>query len=362
MSWYAVDALEEALDATKAMLTPLDASQWLRLALVVFFLGSTAGSPSATGGGPTVGPSMDRPGGVGGPDGPVGQPDGGFVLPDWLADPLGSGGELMADVSSDLLALAALAVGVALVVGLAYAFVGSVMEFVFVESLRRERVRIRRYGDQHLWQAVRLFAFRVVLGLVVTLPILGGVIAAVSVATGSPTVSVGLLVVLVPLFVLLGLVVAAIDTFTTSFVVPVMIRTNLGVLPAWRRFWPTLTGEWKQYGVYVLVRFGLAVAAGLLASVVGSVVGAVIAAPLAVVGVLVLPAFGGPAALLSNPVTLALAVAVVLAYLAALTAAVAVAFVPIRTYLRYHALLVLGDTEPQFDLIPDRRREIRGWE
>jgi hypothetical protein len=36
-----------------------------------------------------------------------------------------------------------------------------------------------------------------------------------------------------------------------------------------------------------------------------------------------------------------------------------VAFVPVRTYLRYHALLVLGDTDREFDLIPDLRREIR---
>jgi len=32
---------------------------------------------------------------------------------------------------------------------------------------------------------------------------------------------------------------------------------------------------------------------------------------------------------------------------------------PIQTYVRYHALLVLGDANEQFDLIPDVRRSIR---
>jgi hypothetical protein len=33
--------------------------------------------------------------------------------------------------------------------------------------------------------------------------------------------------------------------------------------------------------------------------------------------------------------------------------------VPVHTYLRYYALLVLGDVEPDLDLVPDQRAAIR---
>jgi hypothetical protein len=43
----------------------------------------------------------------------------------------------------------------------------------------------------------------------------------------------------------------------------------------------------------------------------------------------------------------------------ALVALVLVVSVPVQTFLRYYALLVLGDTNEAFDLIPERRRAIR---
>lgn len=38
----------------------------------------------------------------------------------------------------------------------------------------------------------------------------------------------------------------------------------------------------------------------------------------------------------------------------------ALVHVPILTYLRYYALLVLDDIEESFDLIPEQREAIRG--
>ena len=37
MSLYAVDAIDDALSATRSFLWPFDRGRWLRLALVVFF-------------------------------------------------------------------------------------------------------------------------------------------------------------------------------------------------------------------------------------------------------------------------------------------------------------------------------------
>ncbi|UPV99740.1 hypothetical protein M0R88_14620 [Halorussus gelatinilyticus] len=336
MPWYAVEALDDALDATKSLLTPLDVRQWLKLALVVFFLGSGGGSgPSFSAGGSTGTPS-DGPGTTPGP--------GQFDVPAEFGD-----------VLPILLGL----VAVGLLVGLLYVLVGAVMEFVFVESLRRQHVRIRDYAGQHFGRALQLFVFRVALGLLVVVPALALVASVVGLATGGLELSLGLLVGLIPLVVLFGLLVAAIDAFTANFVVPVMIQKNVGVLGGWRRFWPTLTREWKQFGVYALVRVVLAFAAGLVSSVVGGIVGALLVAPVAVVGVLGVSLVGGLDAVLGSPLALTALVVVVLAYVLLLVAVLAVVFVPIQTYLRYHALLVLGDADRDFDLIPELRREIR---
>lgn len=332
MSWYAVDAVGDAFDATKQFLTPLDARQWLRLTLVVFFLGGTGGT-----GGPTASLSSSSGG------------------------PSTTAADVPPSVTPEELVPAVLAVAtVAFVLGLLYLLVGSLMEFVFVEALRRRHVRIRRAADQHFERGIQLFAFRVALGLLVGVPALGVVLAVLSVAGGGPfRVSLLALAVLAPLLVLLGFLVALVDGFTTNFVVPTMIQRNVGVLAGWRTFWPTLTEQWRQFAVYVLVRFVLSLAVGLVASVVGGVVGAVLFAPVALLGVVILPAFGGIDVLLSNSLALAAAGLLLAGYAVTLMALLSAVLVPVQTYLRYHALFVLGDTNRSLDLIPEFRRAIR---
>lgn len=58
---------------------------------------------------------------------------------------------------------------VLVLVVLLFAFVGSVMEFAFVESLRSEEIHVRRYWTRYWRRGARLFGFRVGLGLVALL-------------------------------------------------------------------------------------------------------------------------------------------------------------------------------------------------
>ncbi|WP_135805604.1 DUF7544 domain-containing protein [Halorussus marinus] len=333
MTWHAVEAVDDALDATKALFLPVDARQWLALAFVAFFIAGAGSGPSATASGSSGGTTVTAPG------------------------QLGAG--LQVPYSSETILTAALAIlAIGLVLAALYAFVGSVMEFVFVESLRRRRVRIREYVGRHLGRGLRLFGFRVVLGMLAAVPFVGLVLAVLSAVGGEPRVSLGLLALSIPFVVALGAAAAAIDVFTTHFVVPVMIHRNDGVLAGWRRFWSTLTGEWKQYGVYAAVRIVLGIGAGIVASVVGSAVGAILLAPVALVAWFVRPALD-LAVLASNPVALAVVVAVVSAFLLAMGAVMAIVVAPVQSFVRYHALFVLGDTDPALDLIPELRREIR---
>jgi len=328
---YALDDIDDAIDATRAFLWPFDLGRWARLALVVFFVGGVGGSFNPFGfnaGGGTGGPTPGAPGTV-----PTGGPG----------------------VDSNVLALVAAVVVVLLVVGLVFLLVGSIMEFVFFESLRNEAVTVRRYWGEHWRQGLRLFGFR--LGLaVLSLLVVGGVLllAFGPVVFGNGNFSAGAILLAVLVFLVLAIVGGLVYGFTTVFVVPVMLLEGGGVLAGWRRFWGTLAGQWRQYLVYVVMGFVLQTAAGLLAGIVALILGLVLLIPFGIVG---LVGFG----LLSvSPVAGWVVIGVVAAlYLLTMLVVVLLVAVPIQTFLRYYALFVLGDTNEAFDLIPERRRAVR---
>jgi hypothetical protein len=329
MTLYALDDIEDAIDATKTFLWPVDRGRWLRLAVVVFFAGGTGGvnpfqfssSTSSVPNTPSTPSTVPELPSVGGPE----------------------------------LAIIAGIVGLVVFVVLGLLLVGSVMEFVFVQSLRREVVTVRRYWRDHWRQGLRLFGFRLVLG-VVTLGLVVGALAAVfaPVVLGAGVASLGLLVLAVPFLVLVSLVSGVLNGFTTMFVVPVMLLEERSLLASWRRFWPTLRTAWKQYLAYLFMSVVLALAGGLLATVVILVGALAVAIPLAIVGLI-----GGALLTVASPVgwvVIGIAVALFVVALFVLSLLVAV---PVQTFLRYYALLVLGDTNDAFDAIPERRRALR---
>jgi hypothetical protein len=154
----------------------------------------------------------------------------------------------------------------------------------------------------------------------------------------------------IPLIFIAALVYGVVDSFTTAFVVPLMIQNDSGVLAAWGRLWSSVKAEWKQYLVYALVAFGLGIVAAFLMSIVLGIGAVIVAIPLAILaGVTYLAlSFSSTAGLVIIGVLVAIFV-VSFIVLAALVQ------VPVLAYLRYYALLVLGDIESDFDLIPDRR-------
>ncbi|MFC7199495.1 DUF7544 domain-containing protein [Halospeciosus flavus] len=299
MSWYAVDALEGAFDESKSLLQPFEAGVWLRLAVVVLFTGG-----SSVGRSPTM--VVDNV--------PLGALDPSIV-------PLRLG--------------VLLALGTAFVV--LFGVVGAVFEFVFVDGLRMGEVRLAAPFGRSLGAGVRLFGFRLCLGLAVALPL--AAVAGVALTTLQQRALVPLfwLVFLLPVLGLLLLAALVVSAFTTGFVVPLMADRDIGVLDGWRTFWPALTDQWREFAVYALVRLALSVVAALAASIVA---GAFLAPIALLAGVSLFGPGVGTAGLV-----VALAIGVVLA----LVVLIAVR-VPIGVYMRYHSLLVLDAAPVDFDL------------
>lgn len=336
MALHAVDALGDALSATQRFLFPPERGRWLRLAVVVFFVGGF-GTSVPTNTGTSTSPPPDTPG----------------PGPDLPADPLSA-------VPGDVWILAASILIAVVVVGSVLAFIGAGMEFVLVASLRDDEVRVRRYFRAHWRRGARLFGFRVG----VTLLLLGTVAAAAALAAttlvSGPVTGWGVgefltvALVVVPVLVVMSLLGALVQGFTTAFVVPVMLAEDRTVLEGWRRFWPTLTGNPKEYAVYVVLAALLTLGFGVASAVALGLTALLLLIPFGLVGFAVVALAGGLSTLLP---TVAVGLLVLL-YVVVVLSVAAVVQVPLRTFMRYYTLLFLGETNDEFDLLPEVRAAI----
>lgn len=332
MTLYALDDLDDALAATKAFLWPPDRSRWIKLALVVFFVGGPGANFNAVQ----------------------------YNLP---AGPRGSTTGLPPELGPRLWLLVGILVVAAIVLGLALLLVGSIMEFVLVESIRAETVAVRRYWGTRWRQGLRLFGFRIAVGFVVIGSI--GIFALlaflpVAIGTGAPTgglpggASLLALLFVVPVIVVLAILVGLINGFTTVFVVPIMLLEDCGVLAGWRRLWPTIAANPWQYLAYAIVAFVLQLAGGIVVAIAIGVAVLLLLIPFGVLGLI-----GYLLWTTVPPAGLAFLVVFGALFALSVLALFALAQVPVVAYLRYYALLVLGDIDDDLDLIAERRAAIR---
>jgi hypothetical protein len=329
MSLHAVSDVEDAIDVTRSFLTPIDVRRWLKLALIVFFVGSGTGFPTGFN----------------------------FNVPAQESPPGEVPFEVPSQMPEDVLLIAGAVVIAAVLLAVAFFLVSAIMEFVFVESLRSGEVTIRRHWRRRWKQGLRLFGFRILLGLPVLamgLGFLAIVLGPLVTGASSPVVPIAGFLLAIPLFFAVAVFVGLVYQFTSVFVVPIMIKEECGVLAGWKRLWGSIKANWKQYLVYALVSFGLSLVTGLLVAVVLGIAALLLLLPLSLLGLLVLSATA-----LSSPVMIGTFVFLVLVFALAMLVLTAVVQVPIQSYLRYYALLVLGDVEERFDLIPDRRARVR---
>jgi hypothetical protein len=324
MALHAVQNIGVAFTITREFLTPLDVRRWLKLALVAFFLGGGLNFPSLQFN--TANPAERIP-------------DSGLPVA----------------VPPEIPMLVAVVVVAAIVLGIVFALVGAIMEFVFIESLRTGDVSLRRYWSERWRQGLRLFGFRIAIGIPALALFLGWLaILFVPVFTGrDPILPFGVFLLGLPVMFVIGLIYGVVFGFTTAFVVPLMIQHDSGVLDAWRRLWRSIRAEWKQYLAYAVIGFLLTIAAGFLASIVVGIAVLGLLVPFAIVaGITHLTVS------LSSTVGFAVLVGLAVLFVASLIVLWALVQVPIVAYLRYYALLVLGDIDDSFDIIPEKRAAI----
>ena len=299
-----LDAFQDAVDDTQAYAGALGVAGWLKLAALILLVSLA----------PSLAARVSRL----------------AALTGVSSDPLGS--------ASAAVLLAVVAVGFLLV-----QYVAAVADLVIVESLCTNRLAVREYARHNLRRGAELFGFRlallVVAALIITVPMVAtGTLTPADLDTVGPTT--GLLIVA-------GVLVAAavylvVGTLTTSFVVPIMQRAETGPLAGWRRFWVDSSGGRLAVAGYLL---GSWLIAGV-ATAFRFVVSAFVTAFLGGFAVLALSAAEGTAAL-----EVAVGGAFLLGYLLFVYVVAIVLNAPIKSYLWYVALELLGRFDADLNFV-----------
>lgn len=357
MSWHAVDALDRAVDATRRLLLPFEATRWARLAfLALVMTGGCVGVSRA------LASSLLAPGfGVGG----------GLGSTEFEAPAFGASGTVLATVVEresvtrsiqtlvtrlfglDDAVLVALLVGV----GIARALLAAcsvAFRLAFYDALATTDVAVRRPFRARFRQALGLFGFTAVVSVAAATPAVAVAAAAspdalraigLSIGDSSGASSVvGALGASVGVGVaLLG---AGVVRFAFEFAAPAMVARNLGVLTAWRRVWAAFRGSRAELVPYVALHAVVAAGVGIAQATAVAFAGLIVTAFALVALVAIAVPLGGLGALVGTTVG-AIALA---ATLACATAGVVALTLPVRTvtraYLITYEVSVLGGVEP----------------
>ena len=361
MSWHAIDSVDEAIEETRSFLSPFAVGRWLKLALISIFVG-TGGSGLGLLNLPSSIPGDDSPGNMtagGGnvtTDGNITPPSGGEFAPGGNvtagAPPTGEvppPSELLEMAGAELgllVAIGLLFVGIVLLLGL----LTETLRFVFYDDLQTDTVRLIKPAKRRFGQALRLYAFKLGLGLLTVGP-LAGLVVFFAVAD----IPVGLLVFAAAGLLTIGVMLLStiVSRITNEFVVPTMVVTDSGVLDGWRRFWPVFRGQLSQFGVYLVVHFLLLLAVGIAQAILSIIVYGIVLTIGGVIGlVIVFGLFGGLSAAASSTAAL-----VVLGLLALVTLLIGwVVLLPVQiavlTYVTNYEVAMLAACDEELRLRP----------
>lgn len=343
MSWNAVDAVDDAVEATRQFLFPVSLVRWAKLSVLVLLMGGSAGTNVS----------------VSALQNPEFLVESGGVETDPLGETTGVAPDPMAGIGSVDTEVILAAAAVVVVAAVAFSIVSFSLRLAYYDALHTNDVRLWRPFLDRLPQAVGLFGFTTAVNLLIATPIVVAVLAGATVGwrpadalgsavAGLPTWALGVLVLCSVAVVLVGLLVLR---FTREFIVPVMILWDRGVFAGWRRFWPTLRGSWTEFLVYLLVHFLLGAGISLAESFVTVFLGGLVAVFAGVVVLIAAGLLGGLPALTGSVAgTAFLAVVVVLALIALVLLLLPIRVVT-RTYLITYEVSTLAGVDPRLAML-----------
>lgn len=248
MSWYAIEAIDEAVEDTRELLLPFDSGTWLRLALLVVFTGGGIGfvnpvsfAPSSFDVEQDYDPGTDY------------NPETGaaFSTNDSMQNQTGMASE-STSLSNALIVLILLAIAGLVTLGF---YISSVFEFIYYQSLLDRDVSIRSNFRKHWMNGLRYIVFE----LVYLVFVASVVISLVLIFMASPLFGFFSLFVAIPVLLLLAVFAGLVH----DFVLPSMIKEKKGLITSFSRIWPDIREQWREVVVYLVVKIGIGIAIGI---------------------------------------------------------------------------------------------------
>ncbi|NJD52659.1 MAG: hypothetical protein FIB07_07295 [Candidatus Methanoperedens sp.] len=248
MGWYGLDAFNSAIKRTKKALTePFDFWKWIRLGIIIFFIGGGMGIPN-------------------------------YNFPaSWQNDDQKMEAPSTQEIIDKITQFwyqyqTYILIGLAFVIFiiLLFTLLSSIMEFVFVESLVTNKVAIRTYFRKYLRQGFNLFIIKIILGVVfLSLFILAMLPVFRQLLSGN--ITPGLILGSILWFVSVVLVFAVLSGVINSFIslaIPVVIYQRVGIVMAIKKVTGRFKEDWRQIVIYWVARFFAWIAGTIVVGIV----------------------------------------------------------------------------------------------
>ena len=267
MSWSGIDAIDGAVSRTKkTLIEPFNFWKWIKLGIIVFFLG---------GGGSSFNPASFN------------QPYRGAQTP------APTMGEILSQITqfwhqyfTIILLVAAFFVFIILIFG----YISSIMEFVLVESLVTDVVSFWAYSRKYLRLGFNLFIIRLGVGLfILSLLILFMLTVFKSVMGSFDTIVPGMIIGIILKVVAVLLGIAIVNGIIQSFInlsIPLAMYNDMGIIEAFKSIVGKARIDWKQIGMYWIIRFFLGIVASIAVGIIAFILILVILAILAIPAVI----------------------------------------------------------------------------
>ena len=359
MVWYGIDAVDRAFSRTrKALFEPFDFWKWAKLALIIFFVGGISGGGGGGGSGTNyqAGPE-DFENTF--PEIDPGQMPG---FPFDITEP-GMGYEQFSEFALMIIA------GIVLVflLALIFAYISSVMEFVFVESLVRNEVLLRDYFRRFLGKGFYLLLIRFAIGLFFLILILIAALPLISKLLEGPSdfswaTLVGGFIWIFAVIFGLAILGGLINSFL-SFAIPISIYRRTGILSAFGLAFGNFRKSWKELLVYWVVRFFLRIGIAIFVAILSFILFIAFGLVFLIIDGILYFLFS---ALLSGTMIWVLLIPFVLLELLVIFVAMLFLSVPFAVFIKYHMLSFLEAWYPEagipmFNGFSRSEPELRGF-
>lgn len=258
--WYALESVEEAFEDTKDLLTPLSLPIWGKIALITLFIGGSMGSL------PTTGPTNFD-------DAPNSTIDN-FNAEDFSTNELES-------FMSPALAAGLLLGLVALL--LVKSYLSGLFRFIYYQNLENNlgkeenSISIISSFKDNLGPALSYFG----VFLAVSAIGLTGLLGMIGSFFINPVLGVGAIFLSLPLFIFIALSLF----FLRSILIPEMLLNNKKGWEGVKQVYSYLRSEWKQAGIFILVKIGLNLVLGTIWTIAFITGAVILAIPFVILGV-----------------------------------------------------------------------------